>query len=263
MITSYHCHTQFSDGDCSIEDHVREGIALGLDELGISDHYILYPNRTIEWSMPVDGLPEYISALQAVREMAGHQLTLRFGLEADYIPESAERLGATLGIYPFDYVIGSIHFVGDFPIDESAIYWDDLSQGQRNEIIRKYWHLTADMARSGLFDIVGHTDLYKKFGHRASVDISEDIAEALDAVADAGMAVELNTSGIRYAKEAYPAADILAQCYARGIPMLVTADAHTPANLTRYYDAGIRQLKSLGYTQQATFNGRELILADF
>ncbi len=259
MLTSYHCHTRFSDGDCSVEDHVREGIAVGLDELGISDHYILHPGRIIEWSMPVDGLPEYMDALRAAQEMAGQSLKIRFGLEADYIPESAEKLGVTLAKYPFDYVIGSIHFVGDFPVDESASHWDNLSQDARNEIIRKYWHLTADMARSGLFDIVGHTDLYKKFGHRATVDISEDIAEALDAVAAAKMAVELNTSGIRYAGEAYPAMDILTQCYARDIPMLVTADAHSPANLTRYFDIGIRQLKSLGYTQQAVFKNRELI----
>lgn len=262
MLTSYHCHTRFSDGDCSVDDHIREATSVGLDELGISDHYILYPNRTIEWSMPVDGLQKYMDALQAERETAGQRLAVRFGLEADYIPESAERLGVELRRYPFDYVIGSVHFVGDFPIDESSSHWDSLSQDGRNEIIRKYWRLTADMARSGLFDIVGHTDLYKKFGHRASVDISEDIAIALDAVADAGMAVELNTSGIQCTGEAYPAMDILAQCYARDIPTLVTADAHTPANLTRYFDVGIRQLKSLGYTQKATFKGRELILAD-
>jgi|LSQX01.3.fsa_nt_gb histidinol-phosphatase (PHP family) len=246
-----------------MEDNVRAAIELGLDALGISDHYILFPDRQIHWSMPTTGLPDYFTGLQAAREAAGDKLAFRFGVEADYIPETAGRLGDQLAQFPFDYVIGSVHFVGDFPIDESAGHWDALAQDQRNLTIQKYWHLIADMAHSGLFDIVGHADLYKKFGHYATIDLSEDISAALDAIAESGMAVEVNTSGLRYTGEAYPCTNIIRQCHERNIPTLVTADAHNPAHLIRYFEIGTAALKAAGYAHQATFDKRRMELVRF
>jgi histidinol-phosphatase (PHP family) len=215
MRTSYHCHTNLSDGGCAISDHIRAGVAAGLDEIGISEHYTLLPGKRVSWSMAQAGLADYFRALRAARHEAGDGIIVRYGLEADFIPESVGELGRILAAYPFDYVIGSVHFIDDFPVDESADYWEALSQDQRNEMIRAYWARVTDMAKSGVFDIAGHLDLYKKFGHRATIDISADIAAALDAIAEAGMAVELNTSGMSYVGEAYPSPAILRECYAR------------------------------------------------
>lgn len=263
MITSYHCHTTFSDGDSSMQEQLQAAITAGLDELGISDHYILMPGREIDWSMPVDRLPDYVQSLQDTRKAAGDQLAFRFGLEADYIPESVGHLAEVLKQYPFDYIIGSVHFIGSFPVDASAAHWDAMSQSDRNTTIKKYWGLVAEMARSRSFDICGHMDLYRRFGHYATVDLSKDIGAALDEIAKSKMAVELNTSGIYHTGEAYPKQDILQQCRDRDIPTLLTADAHSPANLTRFYDKGIAQLKAAGYTQQAVFENRRMKLIDF
>ena len=262
MRTSYHCHTDLSDGGCTISDHIRAGVAAGLDEIGISEHYTLVPGKTVSWSMAQSGLADYFRALHAAREDAGDRIIVRYGLEADFIPQSVGELGRILEACPFDYVIGSIHFIDDFPVDASADYWEALSQDQRNEMIRAYWARVADMASSGVFDIAGHLDLYKKFGHKATIDICADIAAALDAIAEAGMAVELNTSGMHYCGEVYPSPTILRQCYARGIPALVTSDAHRPEHLTRGYDFGVCELHKVGYTQQAVFAERKMSLVD-
>jgi len=262
MRTSYHCHTNLSDGGCSISDHIRAGVAAGLDEIGISEHYTLLPGKRVSWSMAQAGLADYFVALHAAREQAGERIIVRYGLEADFIPASVVELGRILEAYPFDYVIGSVHFIDDFPVDARADYWEALSQDQRNEMIRAYWARVADMAGSGVFDIAGHLDLYKKFGHVATIDISADIAAALDAIAHAGMAVELNTSGMHYAGEVYPSTAILQQCYARGIPSLVTSDAHRPEDLMRGYDFGVCELRKAGYTQQAVFAERKMSLVD-
>lgn len=262
MRTSYHCHTNLSDGRCTMAELVRAAIAAGLDELGISDHYTLIPGKTISWSMPQSGLDDYSAALDSARRQAGDKLIVRFGLEADFIPESVAELRQAFGAHPFDYVIGSIHFIGDFPVDAGADSWEALSQDQRNDMIRAYWARVKQMAESRLFDIAGHLDLYKKFGHRATTDISADITAALDAIAKAGMAVELNTSGMHYAGEVYPSTAILQQCYARGIPSLVTADAHCAENLTRGYNYGVSELREVGYTHQAVFEGRKRTLVE-
>lgn len=262
MRTSYHCHTFLSDGKCSMSDHVREAIAAGLDELGISDHYSLVPGKLVPWSMPQLGLPNYFRALHAARKEAGDSLIVRFGIEADFIPESVGELGRILQAYPFDYVIGSVHFIDGFPVDARASYWEAISQDERNAKIREYWARVTDMAKSGVFDFAGHLDLYKKFGHHATIDISADIEATLDAIAEAGMAVELNTSGMCYAGGAYPSPAILMMCHSRGIPVLVTADAHLAEHLTRGYDAGVGELIKAGYTQQAVFAGRKMSLVD-
>ena len=277
MHTSYHCHTVLSDGLSTIPDYVRAGIAAGLDELGISEHYTLLPDtppspplqggakggyRTVDWSMPKDGLPGYFRALHAARDQAADRLIVRCGLEADYIPETADELAGILRAYPFDYVIGSVHFVDDFLVDESAGAWDALSEDERNDMVRAYWGRITDMAASGLFDIAAHLDLYKKFGHRPTVDVSEDTAIALDAIAKSRMAVELNTAGFYRMGEIYPSPTILRECHERGIPALVTTDAHHADQLTRSLDLGVAELREAGYTRQAVFAERGMSLVE-
>lgn len=262
MRTSYHVHTYLSDGECAIFDHVRAAIAAGLDELGISDHYTLMPGKDIVWSMPEDGLRDYFATIEAARKEAGDRLAIRLGIEVDFIPESTRKLAQVLSAYPFDYTIGSIHFVDDFPIDAKPENWEGITQERKNEIIRAYWALEKQLAESRLFDIAGHLDLYKKFGHRPTIDVSADVAAALDAVAEAGMAVEVNTAGLyKTCAEVYPSLAILKECHKRGIPSLVTADAHEADHLVRGYDVGIQQLRDAGYTQQAIFAGRKMTLA--
>lgn len=261
MRTSYHCHTIITHGYSTVSEFVRAAIAEGLDELGISEHYTLLPDgRPLDWSMPKCGLDDYFMALQAAKDEAGDKLVLRCGLEADFIPETADELAKILKAYPFDYVIGSVHFVDDFCVDESAHDWNRLSLNERNDIVRAYWDRITRMAHSGLFDIVGHMDLYKKFGHHPTVDISEDISKSLDAIAESGMAVELNTSGLHKAGEMYPSPTILCECYKRKIPSLVTMDAHDICELTRSRNIGIAALQSAGYTEQAVFAKRKMSL---
>ena len=260
MRTSYHVHTYISDGRCSASDHVRAAIAAGLGELGISDHYTPIPGKDVAWSMPLTGVRDYFDVIEAARQEAGERLIVRLGIEVDYIPESIDTIGSMLSDYPFDYVIGSVHFVGQFPVDAKADYWESLSQDRRNEMICEYWNLVKEMADTRLFDIAGHLDLYKKFGHRPTIDVSAEISAALDAIALAEMAVELNTSGMHYVGEVYPSTEILRQCHARGIPALVTSDAHCPEHLTRGFDYGVAELRDAGYTQQAVYEARKRTL---
>src|SRR5207245_6846079 len=120
MLTSYHNHTTWSDGAPTLAAQIQAARGAGLDELGISDHYVLYPGgEPVEWSMPPDLLGDYVLELRAAAaETKG--LVLRLGIEADYFPETVDELRCRLAPYPFDYVIGSVHFLDGFPLDEVA-----------------------------------------------------------------------------------------------------------------------------------------------
>src|SRR5437763_12789151 len=104
MLTSYHNHTTWSDGAATVAAQIQAARAAGLDELGISDHYVLYPgDRKVEWSMEEDLLGDYVLDLRAAAsETLG--LTLRLGIEADFFPETIDTLRERLAAYPFDYV---------------------------------------------------------------------------------------------------------------------------------------------------------------
>ncbi|MCL5104301.1 MAG: histidinol-phosphatase HisJ family protein [Armatimonadetes bacterium] len=259
MLVSYHVHSNLSDGKYPIRDIVRAGVDQGLDELGISDHYVLLPSdRIVDWSMPPSGLPAYIDEIRAAAEEASAKMTVRFGIEADFIPDTIEDLRGMLAEFPFDYVIGSVHYVDGFLVDADPKHWERISEAERNDVIRGYWSRIADMAATRLFDFVGHLDLCKKFGYAPSIDVSDDIVAALDALARSRMAVEVNTAGWHVpAREVYPSPMILKSCFRRGIPALVTADAHDVAFLTRDFDRGKQLLRSVGYTETAVYAGRQ------
>jgi histidinol-phosphatase (PHP family) len=262
MLTSYHVHSTWSDGHNAIIDIIRAAGELDLCELGISDHYVITPEGgPVGWSMPLDKLDEYVESVQSASCDAVEGLTIRLGVEADFMPETTEALRNVLASQPFDYVIGSVHIVDGFPIDESDSLWSPLSQDQRDNIIRTYWVRVRQMACSGLFDIAAHLDLYKKFGYYPSVDFSADIEQALDAIAASHMSVELNTSGWhKPCCEEYPSPGILRECLNRSIPVLITADAHSPDELVRSYDRAYALLKEVGYTGTISYAGRQIIL---
>ncbi|MCX6345369.1 MAG: histidinol-phosphatase [Armatimonadetes bacterium] len=263
MFTSYHVHSTFSDGNNTVLEIVQAADAIGLDEIGISDHYVLLPNgETVCWSMPLDALDSYFASIaQAAQWASGRNLVVKYGLEVDFDPATVDQLNGILSGYRFDYIIGSVHFFDGFPIDECKERWDEITLRERDDLIRGYWNRIAQMARTGQYDIAAHLDLYKKFGHLPGVDISADISLALDAIAEAGMSVEINPSGWhKPVGEAYPSQMILVECKKRGIPILITSDAHTADDLTQDYDRASKLLRGIGAITSATYIRRNMII---
>lgn len=257
MLTSYHNHTTWSDGVPTLAEQIAAAPAQRLTELGISDHYVFHPGpEPVEWSMPLDRLGEYVAALQEAAARA--PVTFRIGIEADYFPETVDELRQRLAPLPFDYVIGSVHYVGDFPLDSRAADWEALSVEERDEVWRGYWQRIAALAESGVYDFAAHLDLPKKFGFRPTIDLAREAAAALDAIAAAGMAIEINTAGWSLpAAEAYPSADLLREARRREIPLLINADAHRTEHLTRDFDRARSLARECGYTELVRYHRRE------
>jgi len=236
---------------------VRAAEAAGLKEVGISDHFVLPPGGDVDlsWAMPCSKIGEYVEEVEEAARRS--EMTVRLGVEVDYFPETFEEVQTRLASYAFDYVIGAAHFADGFPVDADACYWEELDEAGVDRVYRTYYRRVAELVRTGFFDVVAHLDLPKKFGFRPTVDLSRETDEALDAVAASGPALELNTAGWdKPCAEAYPCETLLRACRRRGVPVLISADAHAPCEVDRHFARGAELLKRVGYAGTVEFAGR-------
>jgi len=254
---SYHNHTTWSDGSATVPAMVDSAQRTGLKEFGISDHYVLAPgHHRISWAIAPQSLGAYVADVQQSARFRT-DILVRLGLEVDYFPETIGLIRERLAQYPFDYLIGSVHFVDDFPIDFEANSWESISQEQRDNVWRGYWRRLRETAQTGLFDIIGHFDLPKKFGFWPSIDLIQDALAVLDVIATAGIAIEINTSGWdRPASEPYPSLQYLQEACRRKIPILINADAHAPGEIVRHFERGRQLAAAAGYTELVRFDRR-------
>jgi len=272
MRISYHNHTVWSDGTATLAEMLAGARAAGVDEFGLSDHFVLFPEghgTDAGWIMPPEFLDAYVATLWEAGEHAPEGVTLRVGVEADYFPQTVEAAKARLARHRFDYIIGSVHFTARdpdaadsplFPIDCAAGCWDALTPDGRNAVWRQYWARIRELAACGLCDFIGHLDLPKKFGHFPTIDLSAEICEALDAIADHGLAIEINTAGWQKpVREAYPSLALLREARRRDIPLLINADAHAPGDVAADYDRAYALARAAGYTELVRYVGRERI----
>lgn len=241
------------------EEFLRQALTQGVEILGFADHYYRNPEDSDpfpEWALKPHLETRYFEVLSELKAKA--PIEIRTGLEFDWLDGSAPWLAPMAQDPRLDYAIGSVHYVGTTCFDCSRTLWESLSQEEIDDLVRRYWVAVREMAESGLFDIVGHIDLIKKFGFYAASDVTQWVREALDAVKAADMVVELNTSGWRKdCQECYPSEAILRACYCREIPVTVSADAHRArfacSNFSRAYDL----LARVGYTELTRFRARE------
>ena len=113
--TDYHIHTTFSDGREGPEASIKAGIEAGLTEIGFSEHITLVPEKQ-KWSMDPERLPEYVILIEKLRKQYPG-IAVRMGVELDYLPGKEKKLDKIISAYPFDYVIGSVHYMGPETVD--------------------------------------------------------------------------------------------------------------------------------------------------
>ncbi len=253
---SLHNHTTWSDGETSVQEMVDEARRIGLEEVGFTDHYTLLPTGdSVEWSMPRERIGDYVEDVRSARRASAPNI--RLGVEADFFPETVEELRKRLSAHPFDYVIGSVHFVGDFPVDSRAEDWIPLGEEGVSRIWRGYWHRIRLMAESGVFDVAAHLDLPKKFGFYPSAELTEHESAALKAIAESGMAIEINTNGWNLpCAEAYPSPRLLNQAQSLGISLIISSDAHHPRRLIENFDLARELAIQAGYIELSRFEMR-------
>jgi histidinol-phosphatase (PHP family) len=239
------------------EAYCRHALQVGLEEIGFSDHAPLVAYYDPSVTMSLNDLPRYYRMIEDVRARFADRLRVKIGLEADYIPGYEDQTKAILQDYPYDYVIGSVHFIRDWGFDNPA-EMDGWKQRNIDDVYQTYYTLLQRSAQSGLFDIMGHVDLVKKFGHRPTTELKELVWQTARVFKACGVAIEINTAGLRKpVKEIYPAADLLAIYCETGVPLTFGSDAHKPEEVGCDFDLALKLAKTVGYKEYLLFRNRK------
>jgi histidinol-phosphatase (PHP family) len=267
VIVDYHMHLRDRPGGAALgryspdraEQYVEQAQAEGVDEIGFTDHVFHFRQSRALWEIPwmldrsTDDLDEYVGAVEEAKQRG---LPVKLGLEVDYFPGIERELADLLEPYPWDYLLGSVHFVDGFPVDQEPGLVHRLPVG---EAWRRYFVWLRNAARSGLFHSLSHPDLVKFFGLRPAEDETHYLhVETADAIAAAGVCVEVSAAGLhKPVGELYPDRGLLEACRERGVPITLASDAHEPAHVGRDVDRAAALARAVGYETVTVFDRRE------
>jgi histidinol-phosphatase (PHP family) len=267
MLTDYHVHLRPDDLSAVAKDYFVEANAeryldaardAGIEELGVSEHIYRFEPALAIWRHPF-WEENAIDDLDAYCEFVG-TTPLRLGIEADFIAGAEDRIASLLASHDFDYVVGSVHFLGDRAVDHDGYdVWE--GSGDPDEVWSRYFATVAEAARSGLFDILAHADLVKVWGSGRPLprrDPRFHYEPLVEAVAETGVAVEVSTAGLRKpAGELYPSAALAEMLVDAGAAFSLSSDAHEPGHVGWEYAATVETMRAWGITEIAVFEGRE------
>jgi histidinol-phosphatase (PHP family) len=268
VLTDYHLHlrpdepgTAFADTftAANVARYRAAAQQAGIAELGVSEHIHRFEQSLAIWDHPFwrEQAREDIDAYCAfVRE----ETDLRLGLEVDFVPGREELTQRLIERCELDYVVGSVHFLGELAVDWGRFdIWESAHSPE--EVWQRYFETLAAAARSGLFDILAHPDLVKMWGADRPLPAGDHrryYEPALEAIADTGIAVEVSTAGLRKPiGEIYPAPAFLEGALEAGAPIALSSDAHLPEQVGFAYDRALTLLETLGVEELAVFERRE------
>lgn len=255
-----------------IEEYVRAGEAQGVTHVCITEHLFRFeeayralhgwwdadPDPRLAgmvgqyWRDHVSGsVDDYVRTVEAAKR-AG--LPVSLGLEMDWIPGREDVLRNFLAPYDWDIVLGSVHYVGAFGIDDAAFLFE-WAHRDVAEVWAEYGALMRQLAATGLADVLTHPDVPKKFGHRPADETPLHTLIVEGALVHK-TAIELNSNGIRGRGEAFPALPLLTRARAAGLAITLASDAHQPDLVGSHFDDLVAWARRAGYAQATTFTGR-------
>lgn len=267
IIPDYHIHTnRCGHARGQMQEYVEEARNKGCKEIGFSDHLPMYwlPSnfRDPGLAMQESDFPVYIKNVLDLGRTT-QSLSIRLGVEVDYVSGWDKNVSQIISSHPFDYVIGSIHFIEGWAFDNPHRL-AEYNHRNLEEVYEKYFNLLCEAAASGLFDIIAHPDLIKKFGFRLTNPPLRLYRQAAVAFAKAGVCVEVNTAGLRVsAKEIYPSHEFLRMCRIEGVPVVTGSDAHDPGLVGAGFDEALLLLKEAGYHEVTFFKERQRQVVKF
>jgi histidinol-phosphatase (PHP family) len=275
-LVDYHVHPDYSiDAEGAISDHCRIAVARGLGEICFTTHYDADPAYAAQEAYALvrgrlralserwlDSYFEDVAAARAAFEPAG--LLIRAGLEIDYFAGVEELLAPVVGEYPFDYILGSVHRVDGYQLSTASgsAAWIDR-YGPR-EALARYGRRLAGAASAGLFDCLGHLEVYRRSLRRAAparplpADPAEALGPALQEAARCGVGLEVNTRSARFgAQYQAPRLEVLRLARAEGIQVITFgSDAHSPDGVGVGIEAGMEAAREAGFREFCGFNRR-------
>ena len=257
-VADYHMHTplcQHAVGEPV--EYAARAVEVGLEEIGFSDHSPMLRDGFDDWRMRNDQLDEYVEKVRkAQRDFPN--LTLKLALEVDYLPGHEEWIRDLAARHPWDYFIGSVHYVSDSWAVDSPYKLSEWKHRDTFEVWSVYFERLTMAAESGLFEIIGHADLPKKFCFVPKEDCTKLFTRFLDAAKKTNTAIELNTAGLRKdCKEIYPSRAILQLAFEKNVAITFGSDAHAPNEVGMDFSKAIQLAREIGYTHSCRFTQRQ------
>lgn len=258
-----------------IEAYVGAALARGEDEVGFTEH--LY--RCVEstdvlgpfWEDPSNpdveamtrafvaedrtlSLDSYVDAVVGAKDQG---LPVLLGLEVDYFPETIDAVLELLAPYPWDFLIGSVHWIAAWSVDHEGADFEFDRRGVRTAY-EQYFALESRLAASGAVDALAHADVVKKTGRRLPAPPIELYRPVVEAAAASGTAVEVSSAGLhRPVAEPYPAPEFLRMFSAAGVAITTASDAHYPHECARDFDVIKHYARAAGYSERVRFRQRK------
>jgi histidinol-phosphatase (PHP family) len=199
----------------------------------------------------------YAPAVSELAEKYVKKIRIRRAIEIDHLDWATDWNQKFIAENDFDFVLGSVHFVGPRG-QERPLFGPEYGRDELESLYEAYYLAIAESVKSGMFDIVSHCDIIKKFGSFTSKRVDELIMEAMTQIKNAGICIEINTSGLRKPeKEVYPSERILSIARELQISLAIGSDAHTPEDVGRDFDSIIDLVETYGGGKISLFEKRQ------
>jgi len=259
MRIDLHNHTtRCNHAKGSMDEYIQRAIELGIDIYGFSEHAPM--NFDSHYRLGFEEMNEYVHDVLHAKEKYKEDIKILLGYEVDYLKGYMDNRVIHADV---DYLIGSVHFIDKWGFDNPE-FIGGYEERDIDEIWQSYFDAIEAMAKTEYFDIVGHLDLIKVFKFMPKKDIRLMAKNALKAIKQSNMVIELNAAGLRKPiKEIYPSSKLLAMVYELDIPITFSSDAHAVDQIGFKYDEVIKLAQSIGYTKAVTFEQREQELVTF
>lgn len=257
--TDYHMHSLFSDGRSNPEEYVTPAVTAGLSEIGFSEHLTLFKEPE-DWNMDPVNINTYISHLESLREKTKN-IKIKTGLEVDFFSGREDEIRTFLSPLPLDYIIGSVHFLGEKTVD----YGPEFYEGKNiNKLYETYFDTVCTAVESEIFDIIGHCDLIRIYGYKPTFDLEPIYRNLAKTMKNHDVVFEVNTNGRnRPIADFYPDSRYLHIFREENVKVCVNSDSHMPSRVAQHFEEAYELLKSVGYSEMATFDKRVRTMVPF
>ena len=263
----YDFHVHLEQGPYTIEwirRFYEVGEKRGVVEVGFSEHGHRFKESVGllasdgfrgKWTREeaIESIEDYIEVVEKAKKLG---LPVKLGIELDFVPEYEEEIRRFAKSYPFDYVLGAVHWLGDFGFDHPALI-DEWKERNVDEIYKEYFDTLLIAVKSGIFDAIAHPDVIKVFGYRPSQDMSRWYEQLAKSLRQMDICLEVSTAGIRKpVGELYPSQELMKYFKKYQVPVIISSDAHVPEDVGRDFDKALEFIKSFGYDKICYFDKR-------
>ncbi|MDB4512288.1 histidinol-phosphatase HisJ family protein [Arenicella sp.] len=256
-LTDYHTHNALCrHAEGRPVDYARQAEKIGLAEFGCSDHSPMEDDDFDDWRMKWSEFPQYVAEVEEAR--SGVEIPVRLGLEVDYLEGGEGWIERLSKAADFDYLIGAVHYIApEWAVDDPQWIGKFRDEASVEEIWGTYWRIYTKCVASGLFDILAHPDLPKKFGHTPGGDLKRFYAPAIEAAVAADVVFEVNTAGYRKdCSEQYPSGEFLDLMREANLPVVINSDAHAPEEVGAGFCDALQLVRAAGFTETVRFEKR-------